>query len=101
MLRARSSTRTGSWTSGSPAATWPGRLLFLDGEKSPNGEPLLLAACEVSGTVAVYQLGDKALTVLPFADVEEGRWYLEVVQYAYENSLMEGTSGTAFAPETT
>ena len=86
------------WVTGGDVA--PEGLLFLDGEKSPNGEPLLLAACEVSGTVAVYQLGDKALTVLPFADVEEGRWYLEAVQYAYENSLMEGTSGTAFAPET-
>ena len=87
------------WVTGGDVA--PEGLLFLDGEKSPNGEPLLLAACEVSGTVAVYQLGDKALTVLPFADVEEDRWYVEAVQYAYENSLMEGTSGTpAFAPET-
>ncbi len=86
------------WVTGGDVA--PEGLLFLDGEKSPNGEPLLLAACEVSGTVAVYQLGDKALTVLPFADVEEGRWYVEAVRYAYENSLMEGTSGTAFAPET-
>ena len=86
------------WVTGGDVA--PEGLLFLDGEKSPNGEPLLLAACEVSGTVAVYQLGDKALTVLPFADVEEGRWYVEAVRYAYENSLMEGTSGTTFAPET-
>ena len=86
------------WVTGGDVA--PEGLLFLDGEKSPNGEPLLLAACEVSGTVAVYQLGDKALTVLPFADVEEGDWFLEAVRYAYENSLMEGTSGTAFAPET-
>ena len=86
------------WVTGGDVA--PEGLLFLDGEKSPNGEPLLLAACEVSGTVAVYQLGDKALTVLPFADVEEDRWYVEAVQYTYENSLMEGTSGTAFAPET-
>ena len=86
------------WVTGGDVA--PEGLLFLDGEKSPNGEPLLLAACEVSGTVAVYQLGDKALTVLPFADVPADRWYLEAVQYAYENSLMEGTSGTTFAPET-
>ena len=86
------------WVTGGDVA--PEGLLFLDEEKSPNGEPLLLAACEVSGTVAVYQLGDEALTVLPFADVEEGDWFLKAVQYAYENSLMEGTSGTAFAPET-
>ena len=86
------------WVTGGDVA--PEGLLFLDGEKSPNGEPLLLAACEVSGTVAVYQLGDKALTVLPFVDVEEDRWYVEAVQYAYENSLMGGTSGTVFAPET-
>ena len=52
------------------------------------------------GTVAVYQMGDETLTVLPFADVEEGKWYVDAVQYAYKNSLMEGTSGTAFEPET-
>ena len=86
------------WVTGGDVA--PEGLLFLDEEKSPNGEPLLLAACEVSGTVAVYQMGDEALTVLPFADVEEGKWYVDAVQYAFENSLMEGTSGTAFEPET-
>ena len=86
------------WVTGGDVA--PEGLLFLDREKSPNGEPLLLAACEVSGTVAVYQLGDKALTVLPFADVEEGDWFLEAVQYVYKNSLMEGTGGTAFKPQT-
>ena len=90
--------RTGSWTIGSPAATWPPRaccswtppeyedgeldkwvtggdvapegLLFLDASISPTGEALLLAACEVSGTVAVYQVGGAALSVLPFTDVE-------------------------------
>ena len=77
------------WVTGGDVA--PEGLLFLDEEKSPNGEPLLLAACEVSGTVAVYQLGDEALTVLPFADVEEGDWFLGAVQYVYENSLMTGT----------
>ena len=86
------------WVTGGDVA--PEGLLFLDEEKSPNGEPLLLAACEVSGTVAVYQMGDETLTVLPFADVEEGKWYVDAVQYAYKNSLMEGTSGTAFEPET-
>lgn len=34
----------------------PEGLEFVSGEFSPTGQPLLLAACEVSGTVAVYQL---------------------------------------------
>ena len=68
--RAPRNTRTGSWTSGSPAATWPPRACCSDASVSPTGEALLLAACEVSGTVAVYQVGGAALSVLPFTDVE-------------------------------
>ena len=40
------------WVTGGDVA--PEGLLFLDASVSPNGEALLLAACEVSGTVAVY-----------------------------------------------
>lgn len=32
----------------------PEGLVFVPAEKSPTGQPLLMAACEVSGTVAVY-----------------------------------------------
>lgn len=34
----------------------PEGLEFISAEQSPTGQPLLTAACEVSGTVAVYQL---------------------------------------------
>ncbi len=36
---------------------------------------------------------------LPFADVPEGAWYKESVQYMYDNGLMRGTSDTVFAPD--
>ena len=85
------------WVTGGDVA--PEGLLFLDAASSPNGEPLLLAACEVSGTVAVYQLGSEDLTVLPFADVDGGEWFLTAVQYVYENGRMAGTSSTTFQPE--
>ena len=85
------------WVTGGDVA--PEGLLFLDAASSPNGEPLLLAACEVSGTVAVYQLGSEDLTVLPFTDVNNGDWFLAAVQYVYENSRMAGTSSTTFQPE--
>ena len=85
------------WVTGGDVA--PEGLLFLDSASSPNGEPLLLAACEVSGTVAVYQLGSEDLTVLPFTDVNNGDWFLAAVQYVYENDRMAGTSSTTFQPE--
>ena len=85
------------WVTGGDVA--PEGLLFLDAASSPNGEPLLLAACEVSGTVAVYQLGSENLTVLPFTDVDSDDWFLAAVQYVYENDRMAGTSSTTFQPE--
>ncbi len=85
------------WVTGGDVA--PEGLLFLDAASSPNGEPLLLAACEVSGTVAVYQLGSEDLTVLPFTDVDSDDWFLTAVQYVYENGRMAGTSSTTFQPE--
>lgn len=85
------------WVTGGDVA--PEGLLFLDAASSPNGEPMLLAACEVSGTVAVYQLGSDDLTVLPFTDVNSDDWFLSAVQYVYENGRMAGTSSTTFQPE--
>ena len=35
---------------------------------------------------------------IPFTDVKEGDWYYEAVKYAYDNDVMNGTSGTSFAP---
>ena len=84
------------WVTGGDVA--PEGLLFLDAASSPNGEPLLLAASEVSGTVAVYQLGSEDLTVLPFTDVDSDDWFLAAVQYVYENDRMAGTSSTTFQP---
>ena len=85
------------WVTGGDVA--PEGLLFLDAASSPNGEPMLLAACEVSGTVAVYQLGSEDLAVLPFTDVNSDDWFLAAVQYVYENDRMAGTSSTTFQPE--
>ena len=42
------------WVTGGDVA--PEGLAFIPAEESPTGEALLLAACEVSGTVAVYQV---------------------------------------------
>ena len=35
---------------------------------------------------------------LPFTDVSEGDWYHDAVAFCWENGIMDGTSGTAFAP---
>lgn len=85
------------WVTGGDVA--PEGLLFLDASVSPTGEALLLAACEVSGTVAVYQVGGAALSVLPFTDVEAQD--AQAVRYVYENGLMAGVTETQFAPDQT
>ena len=36
-----------------------------------------------------------------FSDVDEDDWFYDAVAYAYENSLMAGTSGTTFSPDLT
>lgn len=44
---------------------------------------------------------DKQTHQLPFTDVASGAWYEQAVRYAYLNSIMAGTSGTAFQPNGT
>ena len=38
-------------------------------------------------------------TVNPFTDVKSGEYYYKAVLWAYENSIVAGTSATAFSPE--
>ena len=85
------------WVTGGDVA--PEGLLFLSDAVSPTGEALLLAACEVSGTVAVYQVGGEPLSVLPFTDVEARD--VQAVRYVCENGLMAGITETQFAPDQT
>ena len=82
------------WVTGGDVA--PEGLLFLSDAASPTGEALLLAACEVSGTVAVYQVGGEDLDVLPFSDVERGD--ADAVRYVFEAGLMDGVSADRFDP---
>ncbi|WP_291257889.1 choice-of-anchor I family protein [Flavonifractor sp.] len=85
------------WVTGGDVA--PEGLLFLSDAVSPTGEALLLAACEVSGTVAVYQVGGEPLSILPFTDVEARD--AQAVRYVCENGLMAGITETQFAPDQT
>ena len=36
---------------------------------------------------------------LPFLDVKTDDWFYPYVKYAYDNSIMQGKSGTVFGPE--
>lgn len=99
----------------------PEGLEFVPAAESPTGKALLLAACEVGGTVAVYELegrdssgGDSGSgggstggstggnKPVPddkgFTDVNDGAWYAEAVAYVVEKGLMNGTSETTFTP---
>ena len=66
---------------------------------APPERPLLLAACEVSGTVAVYQVGGEALSILPFTDVEARGCPGGAL--VCENGLLPGISADRFEPNGT
>lgn len=36
---------------------------------------------------------------VPFDDLEEGSWYSDAVNWAYQNGIVNGTSATTFSPE--
>ena len=76
-------------------------MSFVPAADSATGQALLLAACEVSGTMAVYELGEEpAESGLPFTDVDANDWFADAVQYVYDNGLMTGTADNTFAPNT-
>lgn len=95
----------------------PEGLKFIPASQSPTEEALLLAACEVGGTVAVYELteGKKdnggshssgsgsggsrppVQTEEPFADVQMDDWFYNAVVYVVKNGLMNGVTNTQFS----
>ena len=95
----------------------PEGLKFISAAQSPTGEALLLAACEVGGTVAVYSLSSNITALqpdhgnnsgasvpdepdgLPFVDVSENAYYYNAVKWAVENGVTEGVSASAFGPD--
>ena len=85
------------WVTGGDVA--PEGLAFVAAQDSATGQALLLAACEVSGTVAVYQLSQDAAPA--FSDVSESDWFYEAVTYVSENGLMTGVANDRFAPNAT
>ena len=81
------------WVTGGYVA--PEGLAFLSASDSPTGSPLLLAACEVSGTVAVYDLTARDASV-PGGDDGSEAVQLAVISDDHLFSSQLGTSGQAF-----
>ncbi len=104
----------------------PEELKFVPAKNSPTEKALLMAACEVGGTVAVYELSSKKTSggghissntnsntdkpIVPdsgedkkpetdFNDVTDKDWFSKAVDYVYKNGLMNGTDGKTFSPE--
>ena len=99
----------------------PEGLCFILAAQSTTGKPLLLAACEVSGTLAVYELTgeqddapdipsapgiDPILAALltsgnqqRFVDVASNAYCYDAVNWAVGKEITSGVSKDAFAPE--
>lgn len=58
---------------------------------------MLLLPMVLAMALAVSALG--AVDDTGFSDVDAGAWYAEAVVYCREHNLMNGTTGTTFAPE--
>ncbi len=61
-----------------------------------HGKALLLTACEVSGTLAVYECSNKYLA---YNDVHSDTWYYDVVQEVTKLGLMSYDGNNTFNPE--
>lgn len=99
----------------------PEGLCFIPAAQSMTGKPLLLAACEISGTLAVYELtGEQDETpdipsvpgIAPilaailaaanqqrFEDVASNAYYYDAVNWAVERSITSGTGKYTFSPD--
>ena len=95
----------------------PEGLCFVPAAESRTGKPLLLAACEVSGTLAVYELTGKssggssggsgsapapAEPAKPaFPDVPADSPYADAIRWAVEQGITTGKTATTFDPNGT
>ena len=102
----------------------PEGLCFVSAADSKTGSPMLLAACEVSGTLAAYELAPvknstsggsasgtttggqssqttptQSETTLAFEDVQKDAYYFDAVAWAVKHQITSGTSATEFSPE--
>ena len=99
----------------------PEGLCFIPAAQSKTGKPLLLAACEVSGTLAVYELTgeqdetpdipsvpgiDPILAAIlaaanqqRFEDVASNAYCYDAVNWAVERNIASGTGKYTFSPD--
>ena len=92
----------------------PEGLCFIPAAESSAGKPLLLAACEVSGTLAVYELtGEQsdpgidpilaailaAVNQQRFEDVASNAYCYDAVNWAVERNITSGTGKYTFSPD--
>ena len=101
----------GELDAGTPGAVWPGtaRLTLLDEDLRPtvmsvpvavlSGGPALPREPQSSGEPVLPDESGLPV-VLPFTDVKAGDWFYDAVAYVYGKGMMQGVSGSAFAPYT-
>ena len=96
----------------------PEGLCFIPAAQSTTGKPLLLAACEVSGTLAVYELTSEqtetpdipgidpilaailaAANQQRFEDVASTAYCYDAVNWAVEQKITSGTGKNTFSPD--
>ena len=71
-------------------------MSFVPAVDSATGQALLLAACEVSGTMAVYELGEEpAESGLPFTDVDANDWFAAA---QFTASAYQASASTSVKP---
>ena len=78
----------------------PEGLKFIPAASGPTGKAMLLAACEVGGTVAAYELTPKAAPAVenPFTDITADDYYYDAVLWAAAKDITKGTAETTFSP---
>ena len=79
----------------------PEGLKFVPAASGPTGKAKLLAACEVGGTVAAYELTPKAAPAVenPFTDITADDYYYDAVLWAVKHQITKGTGEDTFSPD--
>ena len=76
---------------------------YMNGTSASRFDPNASMTRAMLVTVLYRMVGEPAVTGLdnPFRDVASGTWYSNAVTWAYVNGVVNGVSGTEFAPDLT
>ena len=89
-----------------PTSPYGGTPVIIPKKHFPNGTVTMTARAVKDGhtdagvvTLTLKPEGVEVGWINPFADVDDGKWYYEYVEYVMENGLFDATGADTFSPD--